>query len=242
MTKSTTTFQDRLRAAVGEDGYRPFKRRSIQTAILYETHRSLKDKLLALRPFQKKIAAFVQFHRILNEDCSALLMPHQRIQILWKTATNKQPLTAEAILGRMRLAVKEVEAVAEEVQSYILLREEDEREKEEVFVEKTHEEVYAAFLRKRFVSPGTIVASLRPTIEWSNVSPHMSTFSSTDPLPALHSVTNTGGNYCLRKNRMGHRRPATVRVQPQSQPRRIQNVLQQGRDLLLLPPPGQPGH
>jgi hypothetical protein len=142
-----TTFQDRLKAAIGMDGYKPYKRRSIQTVLLYETHRAVSHKLPALRPFQRKIAVFVEFNRILKVECAGFLMPHQRAQILWTTATSRKPVTPDGMMKRMRLAVKEVEDVAAEVKTFVM-----ENETEGVAGLTTHEEVYNAFLRHRFVS------------------------------------------------------------------------------------------
>jgi hypothetical protein len=137
------SFHDRLKAAaIGDDGYKPYKRRPIQTVLLYETHRSLKDILPRLSPFQRKIAVYVQFNKLLNIECATFLLPVERSQIGWTTIAAKKVLTPDAMMLRMRLAVKEVEEVAVEVTAFA------ERYQD---VLATHEEIYNAFVQHRFV-------------------------------------------------------------------------------------------
>ena len=52
-----TTFAKRLESTLAaQGGYKNTMRRSVQTVILYEAHRCLKDRLPTLRPFQRKLA------------------------------------------------------------------------------------------------------------------------------------------------------------------------------------------
>ena len=65
-----TTFEDKLKEAMGEKGYGYQMRRSIQTVILYEANRIIKPKLPPLRPFQRKLAFTDQAKTLIAElDC-----------------------------------------------------------------------------------------------------------------------------------------------------------------------------
>jgi hypothetical protein len=108
-----STFQDKLKEAMGEKGYDNAMRRSVQTIILYEANRMIKDKLNALRPFQRKLAFFDQAKALVEElDC--LPSPH-REEVLWRTASSKEPMLAETAWKRMKMIEKDIEKMAEKI-------------------------------------------------------------------------------------------------------------------------------
>jgi hypothetical protein len=111
-------------------------RRSVQTVILYEAHRCLKDKLPTLRPFQKKLAVFDQAIYLLNDSS---LLPHQREEVIYKTVLSKELMNPETMWRRVRKVVNEVKKVAEQVKPLCTKK-------------RTHLEVYYAFLQKNYVS------------------------------------------------------------------------------------------
>jgi hypothetical protein len=130
-----TTFQGRLDGAMGERGYTPHMRRSVQTVILYEAHRCLKDKLPSLKPFQRKLAVYDQANHLLLESS---LLPYQREEVLYKTASSRESLNPESLWRRLKKVPKEVGRVAEQVRPLITSS-------------KTHLECYHAFLQKTYV-------------------------------------------------------------------------------------------
>lgn len=100
------TFQSMLSALV-KDQYRPAMRRAIQTVVLQEADRCLRDRYRSLRPFQRKIALF---------DCAADLVqsldfipPYHRAEIMFRTNTSKVPVPPDLIWRRMKLVSREIE-------------------------------------------------------------------------------------------------------------------------------------
>ena len=60
-----STFHERLSMALGGP-YEDVMRRSVQTAILYESYRTLETQLPSLKPFQKKIAIYDQAKHLIG--------------------------------------------------------------------------------------------------------------------------------------------------------------------------------
>jgi hypothetical protein len=132
-------FHDRLLAALGGKYDPSTMRRSYQTAIIFEAHRCLKDRLPSLRPFQRKLAIFDQATHLLN---AADLMPHQRDEIFWRTGTSKELLNPDTMWRRCRNVIKEVEKLAQDMEDFA--KEHDREDQSE------HEELYSAFLQKSY--------------------------------------------------------------------------------------------
>jgi hypothetical protein len=131
------TFQEKLKEAIGEKGYDNGMRRSVQTVILYEANRMIKDKLNALRPFQRKLAFFDQALALVDElDC--LPSPH-REEVLWRTASSKEQMEAETAWKRMKMIEKDVEKMAEKIKPLCTSG-------------KGHDEVCSEYVQKLYVS------------------------------------------------------------------------------------------
>jgi hypothetical protein len=137
------TFQDRLNAAIGGRGYSSMMRRSIQTVIVYEAHRCLEDKLPSLKVFQKKLAIFDQAVFLLNDSS---LLPHEREEVMCKTLMSKELLDPEAMWKRLRKIVHALKKIAAMVKPMCGRN-------------KSHLEVYNAFLQKSYVSARCFVGS-----------------------------------------------------------------------------------
>jgi len=90
------SFQNHLKEQIGPKGYAPNLRRSVQSAVLFEAQRCVQDHLVAMRPFQRKIAFFNQFVALL--DSLNFILPQQRHEIMWRTATSKETMTPESKL------------------------------------------------------------------------------------------------------------------------------------------------
>lgn len=88
-----STWQDRLKAAIGPRGYENCMRRSLQTVILYEAKRCIAHRLSSLRPFQRKAAYMDQANALL--ESLDFLYPHQKTEVLWRTASSKETLDSE---------------------------------------------------------------------------------------------------------------------------------------------------
>lgn len=85
------TFQERLEQAIGERGYDPVMRRSVQTVLMWESIRCIQDKLPSLRPFQRKIAFYNQMIALLD-TLEFIIIPHWRTEILWRTGASKETI------------------------------------------------------------------------------------------------------------------------------------------------------
>lgn len=130
------TFQERLSAAMGERGYEHSMRRSVQTVILYEAYRCLADRLMSLRPFQRKFAFYDQAMALAE---ASSLLPHQKEEVMWRTGTSKEPMQPDTAWKRMKLIDKEVRQIIEKIKP--LCRE-----------GKSHEETYREFIQIQYVS------------------------------------------------------------------------------------------
>jgi hypothetical protein len=121
---------------LGEKGYDNASRRSVQTAILYEAHRCIADKLPTMRPFQRKIAFFDQARALLE---ATALSPQQQSEIMWRTGTSKESLNSETAWKRLKLVEKELENISEKVKP--LCKD-----------GKSHDDVVDEFVVQQFVS------------------------------------------------------------------------------------------
>jgi hypothetical protein len=111
------TFQDRLKDLVGTRGYENTMRRSLQSIILYEAKRCISPRLSSLRPFQRKVA-------FLDQACALVesldfLFPHQKDEILWRTATSKEQLAPDFAWKRMKLIEKEMISLSQQVKPFV---------------------------------------------------------------------------------------------------------------------------
>lgn len=98
-------FAERFAEAIGER-YSPAMRRSVQTVVLYEANRCLKDRYSALRPFQRKIALYDTAVDLINT--LDIIPSHLRSEIMYRTASGKLPLSADLAWRRMRLIDREI--------------------------------------------------------------------------------------------------------------------------------------
>lgn len=106
LTAGPSTFPKRLMDSLG-GRYDPTMRRSVQTVVLYEAHRCLRDRLAALRPFQRKIALF-------DTSCDIVstldfIPQYHRNEIMYRTQSGKLPLSPDLAWRRMKLIDREVQ-------------------------------------------------------------------------------------------------------------------------------------
>lgn len=86
------TWQDRVKGVCGPKGYdNSTMRRSLQAIVLYEAKRCASKALSTMKPFQRK-AAFLDQCKALVESLD-LLYPHQKAEVLWRTATSKEQVS-----------------------------------------------------------------------------------------------------------------------------------------------------
>lgn len=88
-----------------------------EPAILYEAKRCVAPRLPGLRPFQRKAAFMDQAFALL--DSLAFLYPHQKAEILWRTASSKEQLDADIAWKREKGIEKELESLAEKIKPFI---------------------------------------------------------------------------------------------------------------------------
>mmetsp|Transcript_14629 Transcript_14629/g.14108 ORF Transcript_14629/g.14108 Transcript_14629/m.14108 type:complete len:333 (-) Transcript_14629:83-1081(-) len=103
-----TSFPDRLADAIG-GRYSAAMRRSVQTVVLYEANRCLKDRYSALRPFQRKIALYDTAVDLINSF--EVIPPYLRTEIMYRTASSKLPLSADLAWRRMKLIDREIQKI-----------------------------------------------------------------------------------------------------------------------------------
>lgn len=111
------TWQDRLKAVIGPRGYENCMRRSLQTAILYEAKRCVAHRLPSLRPFQRKAAFMDQAFALL--DSLDFLYPHQKAEILWRTASSKEQLDADIAWKREKGIEKELAVLSATIKPFV---------------------------------------------------------------------------------------------------------------------------
>jgi len=161
------TFHERLHLAISEYGgeYDPVMRRSFQTVLMFEANRCLKDKLPALRPFQRKLAVFDQARFLLEEisgetSLVGLKTRAKQEEIMWRTGTSKEPLNPETMWSRATRLTKDVEKVADQVREFIKEKLADSNNKT-VKASSTHEDVYRLFVEDTYdkahpnITPGS---------------------------------------------------------------------------------------
>lgn len=161
------SFHERLHEAISEYGgeYDPVMRRSFQTVLMFEANRCLKDKLPALRPFQRKLAVFDQARYLLDEisgetSLVGLKTREKQEEIMWRTATSKEILNPETMWSRATRLTRDVEKVAEEVREYIKEKLADPNDKT-IKATSTHEETYRSFVEHTYgkshpnITPGS---------------------------------------------------------------------------------------
>jgi hypothetical protein len=133
-----STWQQRLKAVVGNRGYENCMRRSLQTVILYEAMRCVKSRLLELRPFQRKAAYMDQCHALI--ESLDFLYPHQKAEILWRTASSKEQMDPDIAWKREKGIHKELEKLSAKIKPFM--------EKEA----KTHQEMVDLLVQDLYVS------------------------------------------------------------------------------------------
>ena len=106
-----STFEERLVEAIGESGYRKMMRRSVQTVVLLESNRMIKEKLPNFRPFQRKLAYMDQVQALLDE--LACIPAADKESVLWRTATSKEPMDSEIAWKRMKYIEKDMAKLVE---------------------------------------------------------------------------------------------------------------------------------
>lgn len=134
------TFLDRFKQAVGVRGYEPNLRRSIQTVLLYEANRCIESRLKDMRPFQRKLALYDQLTALV--EMIDFFLPHHKEEVMWRTGTSKEAMTADVAWKRMKLIEKELESVRYKIEPLWSS-------------DKTHEMVMNEFIQKQFVSCST---------------------------------------------------------------------------------------
>lgn len=103
---SSYTFPARLQKSLFDQPYNNSMRRSVQTAILYEANRCHQESYNSMKPFQRKIALFETCKDILST--LTFIPVYHRIEVLFRTATGKTPLTPELAWRRMKLIDREI--------------------------------------------------------------------------------------------------------------------------------------
>uniref|UniRef100_A0A7S3P449 Uncharacterized protein n=1 Tax=Amphora coffeiformis TaxID=265554 RepID=A0A7S3P449_9STRA len=112
-----SSWLERLTLLVGPRGYHDCMRRSLQSVILFEAKRCIEEELPNLKPFQRKIALMDQANGLI--ESLPFLMPHQREEILWRTATSKEQLNGDIAYKRIQQINKELQKLAKEIKKFI---------------------------------------------------------------------------------------------------------------------------
>jgi hypothetical protein len=112
-----STWQERLKLAIGDRGYENCMRRSLQTVILHEAKRCVAHLLPTLRPFQRKAAYMDQTLALL--DSLDFLYPHQKSEILWRTASSKEMLDADIAWKREKGIEKELASISKKIKPFV---------------------------------------------------------------------------------------------------------------------------
>lgn len=110
-----TSFQERLKRALGPKGYESCMRRSVQSVILYEAYRCISKQISSLRPFQRRIAFWDQAVALIKQS---ELLPHQREGVLWRTGTSRALMDPETAWKRMKIIEKELDKLVQKVKPY----------------------------------------------------------------------------------------------------------------------------
>ena len=78
------------------NGYSSVMRRSVQTVLLFEAQRCVREKIASMRPFQRKIALYNQLCALLNT--LDFIPSNDRKEVLWRTGTSKEAMNDEGKL------------------------------------------------------------------------------------------------------------------------------------------------
>lgn len=131
-----SSWEARVNDAFGPSGYENCMRRSLQTVILYEANRCIASALPTLRPFQRKLAYLDMANALVNSLDA--LMPHQKVEVLWRTGTSKEPMNAETAWKRRKLLNKELENIKDFAMPLL--------------VGRTHDQALDVFIQQQFES------------------------------------------------------------------------------------------
>lgn len=133
-----STFSERLQNILGDSSYTISMRRSVQTCVLLEADRCLKQQYKRLKPFQRKVALHDTASDIV--DTLSFIPPHYRIEIMYRTAASKALLTPELSWRRMKLIDREIQkTIVPKVMQMST-------------TEKTHDEICNMYLQQEYVS------------------------------------------------------------------------------------------
>jgi hypothetical protein len=152
-----STWQERLKVAIGPRGYDGCMRRSLQTVLLYEAKRCIEPKLQSLRPFQRKSAHIDQMLALL--ESLTFVLPHQKEEIMWRTGSSKEPLTAEIAWKRAKSVDNELEKLAKALKPFIVAG-------------KTHNEIVDLLVQSLFEGLINFVGKPYPT-NWEHAHNHV---------------------------------------------------------------------
>ena len=119
-----TSWEERLIRVLGPRGFEISLRRPIQTIILYEANRCVGPLIPSLRPFQRKIAYWDMANALVQS--LSFLMPHQKVEVMWRTGTSKESMNPETAWKRRKLLNKEMEKIATDVRVLMPGRSHDE--------------------------------------------------------------------------------------------------------------------
>ena len=152
-----STWQERLKVAIGPRGYESCMRRSLQTVVLYEAKRCIEPTLQTLRPFQRKSAHIDQMLALL--ESLTFILPHQKEEVMWRTGSSKEPLTPEIAWKRAKAVDNELEKLARALKPFIVAG-------------KTHNEIVDMFVQSLFENLINFVGRVHP-INWEHAHNHV---------------------------------------------------------------------
>jgi len=134
------TFQNRVRDAF-KGKYAQVMRRSLQSIVLWEAHRSLESQYAKLRPFQRKYALYATAVELLKT--LDFLDYYQRQEVMFRTIASREPTPVDVTWKRMRVLEREVaSAVLPRVRAVLAAD-----AAEGTGRERTHDELCAAVLQ-----------------------------------------------------------------------------------------------
>lgn len=129
-------------------------RRSVQTVVLYEANRCLKERYSLLRPFQRKVALYDTSRDII--ETLDFIPIYQRMQIMFRTSKAKVPLTPELTWRKMKVIDRELtRKVIPKVKPFL----------EET---KTHEEICNSFIQSEYEDHATTVKGTQSPANWEH--------------------------------------------------------------------------
>lgn len=117
MSHSSDTWLGRLTFLIGARGYNDCMRRSLQSVILYEARRCINEESKNMKPYQRKAVLMDQAHGLI--ESLPFLMPHQREEILWRTATSKEQINGDIAYKRIQQINKELLNLTELIKPFI---------------------------------------------------------------------------------------------------------------------------